>query len=137
MRKYQQDCPIARTLDVIGDRWTLLIIRDLFMGLTKFSEFRDASPAPPPKVLSARLKMLTHEGLIERNVYSEHPLRADYRLTERGRALLPVLLEIGKWGLENLFEDAELRTAVASVIYDRIPETRAMLTEAGYAQGRP
>jgi DNA-binding HxlR family transcriptional regulator len=138
MRKYSQSCPIARTLDVIGDRWTLLIIRDLFMGLTKFSEFRDASPAPPPKVLSARLKMLTDEGLIERNLYSEHPLRADYRLTERGRTLLPVLLEIGKWGLENLFEDdTELRTAVASVIYDRIPETRAMLTEAGYAQGHP
>jgi DNA-binding HxlR family transcriptional regulator len=138
MRKYAQSCPIARTLDVIGDRWTLLIIRDLFMGLTKFSEFRDASPAPPPKVLSARLRMLTDEGLIERNVYSEHPLRADYRLTERGRTLLPVVLEIGKWGLDNLFaDDTELRDKVASHIFDRIPETRAMLTEAGYAQGRP
>jgi DNA-binding HxlR family transcriptional regulator len=138
MRKYSQACPIARTLDVIGDRWTLLIIRDLFMGLTKFSEFRDASPAPPPKVLSARLKMLTDEGLIERNVYSEHPLRADYRLTERGRSLVPVLLEIGKWGLDNLFEDdTELRRTVASAIYDRIPETRAMLKEAGYVKGRP
>jgi DNA-binding HxlR family transcriptional regulator len=137
MRKYAQSCPIARTLDVIGDRWTLLIIRDLFMGLTKFTEFRDASPAPPPKLLSARLKMLTDEGLIERNVYSEHPLRADYRLTEKGRSLVPVLLEIGKWGLDNLFEDdTELRTTVASTIYDRIPETRTMLTEAGYAQGR-
>ncbi len=137
MRKYSQSCPIARTLDIIGDRWTLLIIRDLFMGLTKFSEFRDASPAPPPKVLSARLKMLTDEGLIGRSVYSEHPLRADYRLTERGRSLVPVLLEIGKWGLDNLFEgDTELRTAVASVIYDRIPETRAMLMEVGYVKGR-
>jgi DNA-binding HxlR family transcriptional regulator len=135
MRKYSQSCPIARTLDVIGDRWTLLIIRDLFMGLTKFSEFRDASPAPPPKVLSTRLRMLTDEGLIERNVYSEHPLRADYRLTAKGRSLVPVLLEIGKWGLDNLFEDdTELRTAVASTIYDRIPDTRAMLTEAGYVK---
>jgi DNA-binding HxlR family transcriptional regulator len=138
MRKYAQSCPIARTLDVIGDRWTLLIIRDLFMGLTKFSEFRDASPAPPPKVLSARLKMLTDEGLIERNVYSEHPLRADYRLTERGRSLVPVLLEIGKWGLDKLFDsDTELRDKVASHIFDRIPETRTMLTEAGYVKGRP
>jgi DNA-binding HxlR family transcriptional regulator len=138
MRKYSQDCPIARTLDIVGDRWTLLIIRDLFMGRTKFGEFRDASPAPPPKVLSARLKMLTDEGLIERNVYSEHPLRADYRLTESGRSLLPVLLEIGKWGLDNLFEgETDMRNAVAAVIYEHIPETRQALTEAGYAQGRP
>ena len=83
MRKYDQDCPIARTLDLIGDRWTLLILRDLFMGRTKFTEFRDSSPAPPPKVLSARLKMMIEEGLIERHVYSQHPLRADYQLTER------------------------------------------------------
>jgi DNA-binding HxlR family transcriptional regulator len=137
MRKYSQDCPIARTLDIVGDRWTLLIVRDLFMGLTKFGEFRDASPAPPPKVLSARLRMLRDEGLIERNVYSEYPLRADYRLTERGRTLLPVLLEIGKWGLDNLFEgETNMRNAVAAVIYEHIPETREALTEAGYAQGR-
>jgi DNA-binding HxlR family transcriptional regulator len=137
MRKYSQDCPIARTLDIIGDRWTLIILRDLFFGRTKFSEFRDASPAPPPKVLSARLKMLTDEGLIERNVYSEHPLRADYRLTKRGRTLLPVVLAIGKWGLDNMYDDEpELRAAVASYISEHIPETREALTEAGYAQRR-
>jgi DNA-binding HxlR family transcriptional regulator len=136
MRKYAQDCPIARTLDIVGDRWTLIILRDLFFGRTKFSEFRDASPAPPPKLLSARLKMLTDEGLIERNVYSEHPLRADYRLTERGHTLLPVILAIGKWGLDNMYDgDPELRAEVASYIYDRIPETRPILTEAGYAEG--
>jgi DNA-binding HxlR family transcriptional regulator len=137
MRKYSQDCPIARTLDIIGDRWTLIILRDLFFGRTKFSEFRDASPAPPPKVLSARLKMLTDESLIERNVYSEHPLRADYRLTKRGRTLLPVVLAIGKWGLDNMYDDEpELRAVVASYISEHIPETREALTEAGYAQGR-
>jgi DNA-binding HxlR family transcriptional regulator len=136
MRKYSQDCPIARTLDIVGDRWTLIILRDLFFGRTKFSEFRDASPAPPPKVLSARLKMLTDEGLIERNVYSEHPLRADYRLTERGHTLLPVILAIGKWGLDNMYDgDPDLRAVVASYIYDRIPETRPILTEAGYVKG--
>jgi DNA-binding HxlR family transcriptional regulator len=81
--------------------------------------------------------MLTDEGLIERNVYSEHPLRAGYRLTERGRTLLPVLLALGKWGLDNLFEgETEMRNAVAAVIYDHIPETRETLTEAGYAKGR-
>jgi DNA-binding HxlR family transcriptional regulator len=138
MRKYAQDCPIARALDIIGDRWTLIILRDLFFGRTKFNEFRDASPAPPPKVLSARLKMLTDEGLIERSVYSQHPLRADYRLTEQGRTVLPILLALGKWGLDNLFEgETEMRDAVAAAIYVHIPETREALTEAGYAQGRP
>ncbi len=134
VRKYDQDCPIARTLDLIGDRWTLLILRDLFMGRTKFTEFRDSSPAPPPKVLSARLKMMTEEGLIERHVYSQHPLRAGYELTERGRSLLPVILAIGEWGLTNLFEgETRLRDAIAAAIYDQIPEARQSLTEAGYA----
>ena len=138
MRRYAQDCPIARTLDIVGDRWTLIILRDLFFGRTKFSEFRDASPAPPPKVLSARLKMLTDEGLIERNVYSEHPLRADYRLTERGRTLQPVILAIVKWGLDNMYDgEPKLHAAVAAYIYEHIPETRETLTEAGYAEGRP
>lgn len=137
MRKYQQNCPIARTLDIVGDRWTLIILRDLFFGRTKFTEFRDASPAPPPKVLSARLKMLMEEGLIERNVYSQHPLRADYGLTDRGRTLLPILLSLGKWGLDNLFEgETDVRDAVAAAIYENIPETREALTEAGYAEGR-
>jgi DNA-binding HxlR family transcriptional regulator len=132
MRKYSQDCPIARTLDLIGDRWTILILRDMFMGFARFSEFRERSSIPP-KVLSARLKMLMENGLIEREVYSEHPLRAGYRPTERGRTLLPILLAIGKWGLDNEFEGQhELREAVAEVIYEHIPESREALEESGY-----
>src|SRR2546422_7491919 len=67
-RPYNQDCPIARTLDIVGDRWTLLIIRDLFLGKSRFSEFRDSSPAIPPRLLSARLKRLEEQGLIDRLV---------------------------------------------------------------------
>lgn len=135
MRKYDQACPIARTLDLIGDRWTLLIVRDMFMGAAKFSELR-ASSGIPPKVLSARLKMLMEEGLVEREVYSEHPLRAEYRLAEKGRTLLPVILEIGRWGFDNTFEGEDrLRTKVAAAIAERIPETREMLREAGYVKG--
>ena len=137
MRKYAQSCPIARTLDVIGDRWTLLIVRDLMMGLTKFRDLRDSGKMPP-KVLSARLKMLMDEGIVERRVYSEHPLRAEYWLTEKGRSLTPVLLEIGRWGFENEFEDDDkLRTRVAGVIYERMPATRKMLREVGYGKRRP
>jgi DNA-binding HxlR family transcriptional regulator len=130
MRKYSQDCPIAMTLDLVGDRWTLLILRDMFMGSTKFSEFREHSSIPP-KVLSARLKWLMENDLIEREVYSDHPLRAEYRPTERGRSLLPVILAIGRWGLENTFDDLEQRDRVAQAIYDRIPESRPIMEEAG------
>lgn len=136
MRKYEQPCPIARALDVIGDRWTLLIVRDLMMGRTKFRDLRD-SGGMPPKVLSARLKMLMDAGMIERKVYSEHPLRAEYALTDKGRDLVPVLLEIGKWGLDYMFPgEARLRNQVATAIYDSIPETRDVLMEAGYVKRR-
>ncbi len=130
MRKYSQDCPIAMTLDLIGDRWTLLILRDMFMGSSRFSEFREHSSIPP-KVLSARLKWLMENDLIEREVYSEHPLRAEYRPTERGRSLLPIILAIGRWGLENTFDDLEQRDRIARAIYERIPESRPIMEEAG------
>ena len=136
MRKYEQNCPIARTLDVIGDRWTLLIVRDLMMGLTKFRDLQDSGKMPP-KVLSARLKMLMDAGMIERKVYSEHPLRAEYALTDKGRDLVPVLLEIGKWGLDHMFAgETKLRNQVAAAIYVSIPETREVLVESGYVKRR-
>jgi DNA-binding HxlR family transcriptional regulator len=138
MRKYEQSCPIARTLDVIGDRWTLLIVRDLMMGNTKFGELRSSTQGIPPKVLSARLKMMMDAGVVERSIYSQHPLRAEYRLTDKGRDLVPVLLEIGKWGLHYMYEGKpEVRDAVANAIYENIPETRESLVEAGYVKRRP
>jgi DNA-binding HxlR family transcriptional regulator len=131
MRKYDQGCPIARTLDIIGDRWTIIIVRDLFLGRTKFSEFA-ANPGLPPKVLSGRLKKLEEEGIVERHVYSEHPLRAEYRLTERGEDLLPVILAIGTWGFRHAFEgEPELAAAAARAVYEAIPEARETLVREG------
>ncbi len=124
-RPYDQACPIARTLDIVGDRWTLLILRDLFIGQTRFNEFLDSSPGIPPKVLSDRLKKLLEHGIIERHVYSEHPLRAEYTLTETGRSLIPVLHAISEWGFEHLFEgEEELRDRVRGMIADQVPEFR-------------
>ena len=132
MRQYAQDCPIARTLDLIGDRWTLLIIRDMFLGMTRFSQLREHSSIPP-KVLSARLKMLMENGVIRREVYSEHPLRASYHLTARGDSLQPVILAIGEWGIANMFEgEPELRDQVARAIYNQVPGAREVLKEGGY-----
>ncbi len=106
-RSYDQDCPIARTLDAIGDRWTLLILRDMFFGRTKYSELRDHSPGMPARLLAARLQTLTARGFIERRIYSQHPLRADYHLTDRGLSLAPVLEAMANWGLEHEFTRAE------------------------------
>ncbi len=120
-KPYNQLCPIARTLDIVGDRWTVLIVRDLFMGKTRFKEFLTSSPGLPPKLLSDRLKKLEEHGLIERAVYSQHPLRAEYRLTEEGRSLGPVLEAMVRWGLDHCFEgDAEARAAVAQHISERV-----------------
>ncbi|MCH8814423.1 MAG: helix-turn-helix transcriptional regulator [Chloroflexi bacterium] len=122
-RPYNQDCPIARTLDIVGDRWTLLIVRDLFIGLTRFSEFLKSSPGIPPKILSGRLKKLQRHSIIERRVYSEHPLRAEYTLTETGRSLMPVIHAIGEWGFEHLFEgEEELRDQVRGIVTAQVPE---------------
>jgi DNA-binding HxlR family transcriptional regulator len=121
---YNQLCPVARTLDLIGDRWTLLIIRDLFLGKTRFAQFRKSTPTPPPKLLSERLQRLEQNGLIERVVYSEHPLRAEYRLTPKGRTLHGVLREIVFWGLDHMFteEEAGMRSAVEEYVATRVPE---------------
>ena len=121
-KPYDQTCPIARTLDIIGDRWTLLIVRDLFMGKTRFNEFLASSPGLPSKLLSDRLKKLEQHDLVERVVYSQHPLRAEYRLTDQGRTLAPVIEEIVRWGLDHCFEgEPEARAAVIERISSGLP----------------
>lgn len=123
IRPYEQNCPVARTLDLIGDRWTLLIIRDLFLGLTRFNQFIESSNGLPPKVLSSRLKKLQQHGLVERRIYNEHPLRAEYHLTEKGRSLLPIVKAIGQWGFDHMFEgEDKLRDHVYEIVTAAIPE---------------
>ena len=124
---YAQACPIARTLDIIGDRWTLLIIRDLFLGRTRFNEFRQSTPRISPRLLSERLKRLEEQGLVERELLAGYPPRAEYRLTAKGRSLFPVLFAIGSWGFEHLFADEpELRTEVDSFLRSTVPEYATM-----------
>jgi len=126
-KTYDQYCPIAMTLDIIGDRWTLLIIRDLYFGRRRFSDLLAASPGMSTKILSERLKLLESKGLIDRVVYSEHPLRAEYRLTQRGTSLEPVLNAIGEWGLQHLIPAREaeaLRVKIDAPRPRRTPQTR-------------
>lgn len=91
------DCPIARSLSVVGDGWSLLIIRDAMGGATRFEQFR-RSLGIVPGMLTRRLGMLVAEGLLERRRYQERPPRDEYHLTERGRRLHGVLFALGEWG---------------------------------------
>ncbi len=96
---YDQDCPVARTLDIIGERWTILILRDLLkQGPRRFQDFQLSLSGVSPNTLSARLKSLEEHGIIERKFYEEHPPRAEYVLTEKGRMLGPVLKALLEWG---------------------------------------
>jgi DNA-binding HxlR family transcriptional regulator len=92
-------CPVACTLDVIGDRWTLLVVRDLLAGKRRFGEFLDAPEKIPTNILAERLKRLEREGLVESRPYSQHPPRVEYHLTDRGRALGAAVDALATWGL--------------------------------------
>jgi DNA-binding HxlR family transcriptional regulator len=92
-----QDCSIARALEIVGDRWTLLIVRDAFRGLTRFDEFQE-SLGIARNILTERLNLLADEGILERVRYSERPERYDYRLTPKGRDLRLALAGLRQWG---------------------------------------
>jgi DNA-binding HxlR family transcriptional regulator len=84
---------------VIGERWSILILRDLLLkGPRRFQDLQDSLAGAAPNTLSARLKALEKQGLIERKLYSEHPPRLEYHLTDRGRSLGPVLAALRDWG---------------------------------------
>lgn len=98
---YGLDCPLARTLDIVGERWTILVLRDLFRhGPRKFQDFESSLIGISPNTLSARLKRLEDTGIIERRFYAEHPPRAEYVLTAKGRDLGPVLKALRGWGTQ-------------------------------------
>jgi DNA-binding HxlR family transcriptional regulator len=96
-------CPIACTLDLIGDRWTLLVIRDMmFFGKQRFEEFLESPEGISTNILTNRLKSLEQMGFIEKQPYSNHPRRMNYQLTEQGKNLRPVLKAMIAWGLQYI-----------------------------------
>jgi DNA-binding HxlR family transcriptional regulator len=99
----RSSCPIACSLDLIGDRWTLLVIRDMmFFGKQRFDEFLDSPEGISTNILSSRLKSLEEMGLVKKQPYSNHPRRMNYQLTEKGESLRPVLKAITHWGLKQI-----------------------------------
>lgn len=91
-------CPIASSLDILGDKWTLVIIRDLVNGKRRYAEFLNSPEGITTSVLASRLKRMEAQGLIRSALYEQHPKRYDYELTPMGWALLPVLQELCRWG---------------------------------------
>lgn len=92
-----QLCPIARTLEIVGDRWTLLVIREAFLGTRRFNDFHDRLGAART-VLTDRLGRLVADGILERVPYQERPERFEYQLTDKGLDLWPVLVALLQWG---------------------------------------
>src|SRR3989442_10274512 len=99
----QKDCPVAYTMDLIGERWTILLLRDLVLhGPRRFQDFQESLEGAAPNTISSRLKDLESNGLVERQVYSEHPPRLEYQLTEEGKSLAPVLKALRDWGRKHM-----------------------------------
>lgn len=92
-------CPITNLLDIVGDKWTLLVIRDLFLGKKRFTEFAESDEKMPTNILAERLKRMEKLGLLKKNSYQNNPVRFEYFLTEKGKALESILREMVRWGL--------------------------------------
>ena len=92
-----QYCPVASTLEIIGERWTILILRDVFLGIRRFEDLQ-RSLGVARNILTARLERLVEHGILVKRPYQERPLRNEYRLTEKGADLWPVLVSLVTWG---------------------------------------
>lgn len=101
-------CPVANALDLVGDRWTLLIVRDLLRGNTRFSELRMTVEGIPPAVLTDRLRLLEEAGVVIRRQYSEHPPRYQYILTSKGHGLGVVVGALATWSEKYAESDLTL-----------------------------
>ena len=121
----QELCSVAMTLEIVGERWTWLIIRDAFLGLTRFTEFQQ-SLGIARNVLSSRLNRLVDEGILERVPYGERPLRFEYRLTEKGRELFVALNALRQWG-DTYLSEAPMR--VLRVRDSETPVVAALVPE--------
>lgn len=98
-------CPVCRTADVVCGKWTLLVIRDLADGCSRFCELERSLEGISPRTLSLRLRALEEEGIVARNTFPEVPPRVEYELTEKGQALVPLIEDMRRYGARWLFEE--------------------------------
>ncbi|MGA8658633.1 MAG: helix-turn-helix domain-containing protein [Chthoniobacterales bacterium] len=102
VEQWRSQCPVARTLDLLGDRWSLLVLRDMLLGSSKFRQFLASPEKIPTNILSSRLKLLESSGLIKATLYQRHPPRFAYTLTDKGKTLASVVGAIADWGESNI-----------------------------------
>lgn len=105
----QESCPVACALNVIGDRWTLLVLRDLTKGMGRFSDLLASLGGISPNLLADRLKRLEGQGIVERVFYQQHPPRAEYRLTAKGVGLTTVIEALRAWGRKYALPASAMR----------------------------
>ena len=98
----RSNCAVASTLDLIGDKWSLLVIRDLFAGKSTYGELLAVDERPPTNILADRLRRLEEAGLIEKKAYQERPVRFAYSLTAKGRDMGDILVALVRWGTKHL-----------------------------------
>ena len=108
-KRYDQNCPVAKALELVGDRWTLLMVRDLLnAGPRRFQDFQQSLKGIAPAILSDRLKLMEEHGLVTRRFYSDHPPRAEYTLTDKGQELGSVIGALAAWGSRHVYPEAAL-----------------------------
>jgi DNA-binding HxlR family transcriptional regulator len=100
--EFRSSCPVACLLDIVGDKWTLIVIRDLFYNKHRYGDFLTSSESIPTNILADRLKRLEAAGIIKREIYQVNPPRAEYFLTTRGADLAPVLRAMSHWGKQYI-----------------------------------
>ena len=116
-----KSCPIETTFKIIGKKWAVLIIREMFRGTTQFNRFLESIDGITPKVLTERLRDLEKLGIIKRRIASEYPVRVEYGLTDLGKAFEPVLLAAGAFSMSYMpkavFKDGKPRSVVQSKLH--------------------
>src|SRR5687767_5271741 len=108
---HDEDCAVACTADIIGSKWTAIIVHDLSEGARRFSELERSCHGISPRTLSERLRALEHEGIVARRSYPESPPRVEYELTAKGAALLPIIEEMRRFGREWMRNDEDAASA--------------------------
>src|SRR6059058_3229313 len=121
-------CPVCRTAEIVCGKWTLLVIRDLAEGRSRFSELERSLRGISPRTLSLRLRALEEEGVVERQTFPEVPPRVEYALTDKGRALVPLIEDMRAYGLQWLLEECDQLTSDAEAfsVTEREPAIAAV-----------
>ena len=118
-------CPIANILDVLGDKWTLLVVRDvMLLGRHRFGELAGSREAIPTNILTDRLRRLEQWGILEKRPYQQRPTRHEYRLTKKGRELFPVIREMAIWSSRHMPGAAKMPPGFLEAVAEKLAVPR-------------